>query len=565
MTRGGMLAGFLGLADPVHRRWLLGRLRNRWPAGTDPAIPAYRGAIPVAETPGRNGLADLVPPKAVTVLLTLPGGEALRVVPGKADGVIERPWSDPAAMAAFHGFAWLSQDPDGVALATLWPAWLDRYAPPTPANPAWQADIAAERALALLDIARRRGLPQPGERTLAALGDHARVLLGSFAHPEADPAATLRRAQALVRLGLALAMPATAAFGFGALLSEAGRLLMPSGVANLDSTHHHLRVCQSLADAWLAAQRHDRTEAPAVEALLRRALAVVPLLTLPGGFPLIGDVVDSLPPKWLAGLLRGAPMDQGWTGRLPPEEQAKIAELRESCLQDDLEALRIDGWLRVDLGRWRGLWHMACDGWPAADGHGHQDLGAAELHFDTVALFVDPGGGRLDTASCRRASAHGGLQFNRHDPLPFARAGYSQDFRRQVGGQPPRQRAEFDGVSLAFGKLMGAPGLREGRRRWRFDGDGLTVDEALNGTGRVLVTRRFLTPLAVHREDPKTVRLEGSGKRFRLSADQPVTVTDGCRWRGHGVTEPLKIIEVGGPVNLPWRGGIRLSVCQDPA
>lgn len=569
MMRGGWLAGLQALADPVQRRWLLGRMRNRWPVTPEAPVPAYRGNIPAAESAGRNRLPDLVPVKPATVLLTLPGGDALRVVPGKPDGLVERHWSDPATTAAFHGFAWLAQDTEGAALATLWPAWLDRFGAGRPSSRAWDADIVAERSLALLDMARWRGLPGPRDRTLTALARHAQILLASFTDATAPAIALTRRAQALLRLGLELAMPATAEFALTALLAESDRLLRPSGVANVESTHYHLRLCQGLADAWLATLRHQRPQAGAVEAVLRRAMAVVPQLTLPGGLPLVGDVVENLPVGWLKGLLRGAPMDQGWTGRLPADERARLGQLRDACLLDDLEALRADGWLRVTVGQWSGLWHAATDGWPAFDGHGHQDAGSCELHFADVPVFVDPGGSRTGAINgrslCRRASAHGGLQLNGHDPYPFDYPDYSGDFRREIEGAPPSLRAEFDGASLSFCRLAGAGGLREGSRHWRFIGDSLGLDEVLNGTGRVLVTRRFLTPLAVRREDPKTALLEGAGRRFRLVADQPVTISDGCRWNGFGVTEPLHVIEISGHFNLPWRGSLRLTVCQDPA
>lgn len=563
-----MLAGIQALADPVQRRWLLGRVRNRWPVAPETSVPAYRNAIPAAEAPGRTELSDLTPAKPTTVLLTLPGGDALRVVPGKPDGLVDRHWNDPATTKAFHGFAWTAQDTDGTALATLWPAWLDRYGAGGHPAQAWNADVVAERSLALLDMIRRHGLPGPRDRTLAALTGHAHALLASFAETSATAMALTRRAQALIRLGLELAMPATAEFGFTALLAESERLMLPSGVANVDSTHYHLRLCQELADAWLAAIRHDRPQAAPLEAVLRRAMAVVPPLTLPGGLPFIGDVVEDLPVGWLKGLLRNAPMDQGWTGRLPANERARLGELRDDCLLADLEALRADGWLRLDLGPWSGLWHSAIGGWPAFDGHGHQDAGSCELHFGGVPVFVDPGGGRTGAINggrlSRHAAAHGGLQLNGRDPYPLDHPDYSEAFRREIVGTAPSLRAEFDGASFTFGKLGGGNGLREGSRRWHFLGDGFGIDEMLNGTGRALVTRRFLTPLTVRREDPQTVRLEGGGQRFRLIADQPVSISDGCRWNGFGVTEPLHIIEISGRFNLPWRGSLRVVACQDP-
>jgi hypothetical protein len=559
---GGFLGQLQALADPVQRQWLWGRLRNRWTAVPKSAPPAYLQCIPAAERPGQVTFHELSPEKTATVVLTLPGDETLRVTAGKADGLIDRKWDDPAAAEAFQGFAWTGQDPFGVALATLWPVWLDRYAEVDRSSLAWTPDIVAERAIALLDGARTIGLPAPRAKTLAVLATHAAVLLDSFTDPFAQPSALARRAHALIRLGLDLAMPATGHFGLTALLAECDRLLLPSGIGNMESTHFHLRLCQSLADAWLTALRHDRAEAGALEQVLRRALAVVPLITLPGGLPLIGDVAETLPVGWLTGLLRGAPIDQGWAARLTITERNRLETLRDQCLYPDLEALRADGWLRVDQEGWSGLWHAAPSGWPAFDGHGHQDLGACELHFGEVPVFVDPGGGPDGDVNgrglCQKATAHGGLQLNHHDPYPLNHPDYSDNFRLQIGGSPLRLQAEYDGASLLFGTVAGIGGLREGSRHWHFAEGGIIIDDMLNGTGRYLVSRRFLTPLSVHKEDPQTVLLEGSNHRFRMVADQPLTITKGLRWKGFGTTEMLHVIEIDQQANLPWRGRIRV-------
>jgi len=562
---GGFLTGLRALADPVQRLWLWGRIRNRWTAVPAAPPPAYLNSVPAAESAGPTRFSDLSPGTAAPVLLALPGGETLRIAAGKTDALIDRRWETPGAEEAFHGFAWTAQDPDGAALATLWPIWLNRHSAIEPSTLAWNADIVAERALALLDMAQRRGLPAPRSQTMTVLAGHAALLLSSFTDRAAPPSALARRAHALIRLGLDLAMPATATFGITALLAECDRLLLPSGVGNMESSHFHLRLCHSLADAWLAARRHGRSETAALERILRHAMAVLPLLALPGGLPLIGDIAENLPIGWLNGLIRGNAMTQGWTGLLAPEDGARLAALRDQCLQPDLEALRADGWLRVDQQGWSGLWHAAPTGWPAFDGHGHQDLGSCELHFDGVPIFVDPGGnpkGAINgQAPCRAATVHGGLQLNRRDPYPLNHPAYTDAFRSYAGGTSPRLRAEFDGASLLFGGLAGIGGLKEGSRRWHFAESGVAVDDMLNGTGRYRLSRRLLTPLAVRLEDPQTVLLEGSGRRFRMTADHPLAVGEGLRWSGYGTVETLRSIEITGRINLPWRGQIRVLPC----
>lgn len=555
---GGFLTNLRALADPVERRWLIGRLRGRWSAPREKPRPAFLDSLPAAEPPGRIAWKDLPAGIARSCLLSLPGGKTLPLEP-------EQSWNgyrfdDPAIAAAFHGFSWLANDPQGIALVTLWPSWLEAF--PAGTHPAWAPDITTERAIALLDTAARIGLPGPRRRTQEALVAHAVHLIDSLDDPDLMPSALLRRGHALARLGLELAMPGYAGFALALLTAETPRLLRRSGMSSFESTHHHLRLCQSLADIWLAARRHGRNEAPAIEALLRRALAVIPALCLGNDLPLVGDVAESLPPGWLSGLIRGNPMSEGWTGQLAAADRALLQGLRDDCFFTDLEALCAEGWLRVDIGGWKGLWHVAQHGWPALDSHGHQDLGATELYFGDVPVFVDPGGSLLGNlngqALCRKASAHGGVQMDGRAPYPVDRPHYDDVFRQSVAGKPPVLAAEFDGASLTFGTLAGINGLREGVRRWHFVDGGLVIDDLLNGNGRYLLSRRLVTPLAVSREDERTVLLEGHGKRFRLIADVPLSTGEGVRWVGFGLTEPVHFIEINSRVNLPWRGELRL-------
>jgi hypothetical protein len=226
----------------------------------------------------------------------------------------------------------------------------------------------------------------------------------------------------------------------------------------------------------------------------------------------------------------------------------------------DLEAIRPEGWLRVDTQGWGGLWHAAPDGWLEVGGCGHHDVGSCELHYDGVRLFVDPGGSPLGDVNGaglgRSAAAHGGLQLAGREPFPTDHPAYSDGFRRRVGGPAPSLRAEWDGASLASGGFAWLGGPSDVRRRWRFSGASLVIDDFVNGTGRFLVTRRLLTPLAVSPGDPGVLLLDGGGKRFRLSAGLPLSVSSAYRWTGYGRAEPIRLIEMDARVNLPWRGQI---------
>lgn len=547
------------LDDPVERCWLVGRALKRWKPAATTTLPPEVTVPPAPEAPGRPAWRDLAAPPA-RGRMELPGSRSLPLFPGQSWAGYR--FDDPALAAAFHGFSWLAGDPDGGLLATFWPAWIDAFADDDAGQPAWQPDIVAERTLALLGAAARIGLPGPASATAASLTAHVRCLATSLSRAGTPPMRRLRRAHALARAALLLAMPATADFGLKVVTFEAGRLLCRSGISALGSTHFHLLLCQSLADLWLAVRRHRPQAGAPLEALLRRALAPMSALRLPGGLPLIGDIAESLPPGWLDGLVRGNDPTVGWTGRLDGADRDLLTRLRDDCCLADLETLRADGWLRADVGPWSGLWHVP-QGWPDADSHDHQDLGAPELHLRGVPVFVDPGGSPVGAcnggAACRSAAAHGGLQLDGTDPIPCGRPHYDDAFRRHVTGRLPTLAAEFDGATLEFGRLAGADGLREGHRHWRFSDDGgLVIEDLLNGNGRYRLDRRLVTPLAVERISGNEVGLAGGGVALRLTADAPVTLSEVPRHAGYGDSRPLTMIDMAGTINLPWRGSVRV-------
>jgi hypothetical protein len=558
---------FEPLADPLQRRWTLGRLFGRWPAAERFTAhrPPYLDVLPAADSPGSVEFALLsAQPAPSPRLLDLPG-RTLRLDADTADQAVDRQLPDEAA-AAFHSFAWLAQDADGSLLATVWPAWRNRFATPNGRSPAWQGAVPAERAVAIVDFARRHGLPAPLDATIGLLAAHAAFIARTLAyHGERGTGSLLaHQGRALYRLGVDLDMPQTARLGLALLDGEARRLILPSGVSRDESTHHHLLLARSYLDAWLAARRGCRPEADRLKEVAGRLLAVVPALHLPGGLPLMGDVAETLPAGWLDGLLPGADLGVGWTGRWPASEQAALGELRDSCRLTDLEALRPDGWLRLDLNGWSGLWHAPAGGWLSAAGHGHQDLGACQLHHAGTPILVDPGGSPLGQTNgdriCRLAGVHGGLQLDDHAPLATDRSCFSDAFRRQHGASPPDLRSECDGVSLTFAGFAGVGGPRQVRRYWRLAADGLAIDDHVLGTGRFVLTRRLITPLLVAGKASDGLLLDGGGRRFRLSADAPLAVGRGLQWRGFGQAHEVRFIEIKARVDLPWRGSVRLAL-----
>jgi len=337
----------------------------------------------------------------------------------------------------------------------------------------------------------------------------------------------------------------------------------PSGVLREDSSHAHLLYTRAVVDAWLAARRRNRTEAGLLQALAGRLLAVIPALTLPGGMPLVGDVLPGDAPALLTGLHRDAPLDHGWTATLNADDRAALAALRDSRPLCDLESLRADGWLRVDLRRWAGLWHAAVEGWPFCPGHGHQDIASFDLHYEGIPIFVDPGNGDAKAAGLYRSAAvHNGLQLNGRSPYPPSRSFYNAAFRRDIAGPPPRLRAEFDGASLVFHGFSRLGGPGECVRGWRFTDDSLVIDDFLKGTGRFELVRRLVTPLSASLQEDGTVLLTGPDSlRLIVDGGMPAILGVGSRSTAEGGRVPVQVIEFVSPkANLPWRGQITVRL-----
>lgn len=557
------------LEDPVARRWMRDRFLGRW--RTEPPPPRPAPMVPsqdiiqsqCARSEFGGSHAPLVRPQPGTPLRLCLPGYTLDIVRSDGGAVTAVPWNDPHQHCAMHAFAWLTGDDGPALLALLWPDWLDLHEQPD-SGPVWSPKTTALRAVALLDIARNSGLPEPRSRTLAALATHIERLCTALGEP-VFPAPNLDRAilaHALARLGLDLGVPAAADLGLALLIEEAERLCAPSGMSLMESSFHHRDLTRLCVDGWLAAQRANRTEARSLEGLAHRFLGALHALTLPGGLPPIGNILPLSPEGWLNGLLRDADPAQGWTGLLAPEDRNRLVFLRDSASLADLTALEQDGWLRQDLGPWSGLWHMPPSGWTHQAGEGHRDISAFVLHYDSVPIFTDPGGAPCSAlnggSDVLLAKYHGGLMLDGQPPYPVDHAGYSDAFRRAIGGEAPRLRAEYDGASLAMAGFNRLGGPCETERRWRFDAGRLTIEDRIGGTGRFRATRRLITPLAIMSDEAGLI-LEGHGQRFRLSCPDTARIETSAIHPGFGAARPATLIEWTTRVNLPWRSTLTLE------
>jgi hypothetical protein len=566
-------------ADPVLRKWLVRRLTGGAASPSPFAAhrPPYLNGVPGPDSQDTQpqappeafeplGTKTPAEPPVESIELPLPG-LTLRLEPGAEKDVFTRSYGDMETLLALHRFAWvpLLETFDANAAAwtqALWDVWRRSFSRPGK-DWAWHPYTAAERAINLLDLARIHGLPGPVDETVSLLADHATEIhrrLEYFGDHDTSNHLS-NNGRGLFRIGLALGLNWAARAGAEILDREAARIFMPSGVLREGSSHYHLLVARNYADAWLAALRHGRPEEEAFLIITRKALAVVPWLILPGGMPLVGDISPDCPPEHLLGL---AGLESGWVAGLGDDDRAAILAQIEKTRPADNEELAQDGWLRFSRGPWSGLWHTAPGGWPQAPGHGHQDTGGFELHFDGTPVFVDPGRGAYgedgEAAHYRSSLVHNTVTVDGTDPYPNNKPYYDDAFRRDIAGPAPELNGGGDEVVLGhhgFGRFKGLGSLR---RQWRFTNDAMTLTDTLEGDGRHLVTRRFATPLEAEAGAGGVV-LKGGGRTFHLnSPDASAAVREITLWRAYGSGRLGSLIEFTTEAQLPWTGEIRLEV-----
>lgn len=551
-------------ADPVLRRWLAARVLKRTPGepAFTPHHPPYLGS-------GWQGLALEQP--SVT-LARLPAGApngplrmrlagaTVTIPPGGEAEAVAASFDDIEAGLSLHRFAWvplMEPDADPRWVNVLWQAWAQRFGT-LDDGWAWHPYTAAERAINLLTFARRHGLPDGAADLLAT---HAPVIAKGLEwfgdHHTSNHCANNGRG--LYLLGLGLGLPAAAEAGACILLAEGRRIFRDSGVLREASTHYHLLLTRQWASVWLAACAQDRPEAAEFERILRRALAVLPAFALPGGFPLMGDVSPDCPPSHLFGLLPHGDATCGWTGLLNADDRAALAALWDGAAPD----LAGDGWLRQDVGPWSGLWHAEPAGWSPMPGHGHQDCGAAEIHFDGEAIFVDPGRGSYESAGEAdpyvAAGVHGTLTLDGLDPYPPNKPYYAPDFRAAWAG-PADLTAEPDGVRLTH-RGYARLGVPEVLRHWQFDQSRMVIEDAVDGRGTHRLDRRMITGLPVTLVDGAAVLTTCMGRRLRVSApDGAPELAPLILWSAYGEGRPGTAITFSAQARLPWRGTILIEV-----
>jgi len=518
-------------ADPVLRHWLIGRALGRWPGG--PAFTAHRPPylsemLPLATEAASEGvgkfaeISDVLPSGSLELELA---GKTLTVEPGGEEALYERAFDDIETLLSLHRFAWilsLKDDTDPAWINLLWKAWRVRFGTPDSSWP-WHPYTAGERAVNLITYAERHGLPGPAADTVQVLAAHAPAIIERLEyfgdHNTSNHLANNGRA--LLVLGRTFGMNNTAAIGERILTEEASRIFTPSGILREGSSHYHLLLTRLYEEAAIYSE--------ALVPVARKARNVAEALLLPGGLPLIGDISPDISPD---GLLSQLALETGKGNR----------------------ELAGDGWLRMDTGKWSGLWHASPDGFAHMPGHGHQDTGSFELHFNDEAVIIDPGRGAYgdsgDAALYRSAALHNGLTIDGTDPFPPNKPYYNKAFCSAITGSTPVLEATESGVRIDW---------KDRHREWQFNGDRHEIVDLVDGTGLHRVTRTLITPLDVELTE-SGVLLSGCRKSYQLCCtDGDISVRPVMRWRAYGQSDAAHAITFNKVVALPFAGRITLE------
>lgn len=558
--------------DPVLRRWLIARGtgRERGAPSFTPHRPGYlSGDLPDFSPDGVT--LDLtscnLPLPVEPLTLSLPGHET--TVAADAPGALfDQTFPETESLLAAHRFAWVplqaangSLDPAWVA--HLWAAWCDAHAAPD-AGWAWHPYTAAERAINLLDFARRHGLPGPRDASLRLLALHAGAIAErlEFFGDHYTSNHLSNNGRGLFALGLALGREDWADLGAHILMAEAGRIFRRSGVLREGSTHYHLLLTRNYLDAFIRARRHDRGEASTFEEVARQALGIMPAFDLPGGLPLIGDISPDAPPDFLHGLLPSGNATTGWLATLNDEDRAAVRRVMDSARPVSPDRLAEDGWHRVDVGRWSMLTFVSPEGWPPMPGHAHQDMASAEIHLDDRVLLCDPGRGGYgdagEAAEYVSATVHNGIRIDGADPYPVNRPYYSDRFRARVGGDVPATERHRDGLELSFGGFGRLKGIGRVTRRWSMEGNCLEIHDRLDGRGTHTVDRLLHTPFPVSVEDGAAI-VDLGDECVRIAGETAPEIEETRRWTAYGVPAPAWQIRFSDRVDLPADLKIRVE------
>lgn len=476
--------------------------------------------------------------------------------------LFDRAFSDLETTLAAHRFAWVpfagtALDVDWVN--AIWKCWIEKFGADRTGWP-WHAYTAAERAINIIDFATRHGLPGDRNETVEVLAGHAGAIRNNLEYFGEHYTSNhlSNNGRGLLKIGLALGLEEYADDGARILVAEAGRIFGRSGLLNEGSSHYHLLITRNYIDAWVAADGAGLEHASILGHIAERAVAAIPVLCLPGGMPLIGDVSPDAPPacfSFLTGAARHGTTQPSLTNA--ELHQASVDLLsRVTPLSPDRAAE--DGWHRFEAGNWRALAYVPPDGWPPMPGHGHQDLGSFELHYGETPVVIDPGRGSYADPEYARAAVHSGVTIDGRDPSPVNRPYYDDTFRRRVISQAPEFARTREGRilrSYGFSRIFG---VGKFEREWRFANESLDIIDRIDGRGIHRIDRRFFTSANVKIEN-EGATLSAGGRQWKIRADTVPTTKKAMHWTAYGSGLQGTVITFSQLQKLPYEGATVLE------
>ena len=547
------------LDDPVLRRWLVRRLAGLekpppvFVAGQPPYLPAVTQDAARADTCIEGFPAGSFQPPQLPIAISLPG-RTVELAPEDPSALFTQSYDDLETQLAAHRFAWVpiagdAVDPDWVA--ALWGAWADRFGSGESGWP-WHAYTAAERAINIIDFARRFGLPGEPDETGALLVRHAEIIRGNLEYFGEHYTSNhlSNNGRGLLRIGTALGRDDHAETGAKIMVAEAGRIFGRSGMLREGSTHYHLLLTRNYIDAWLDAKSAGLEQAAMLRDIAERALAVIPGLCLPGGLPLIGDISPDVPPAFLAAL-SGHDDPAAWPVNLPEDRRRDARSFIGSNNPVSPDRLAGDGWHRFGGHGWQALAFVSPNGWPPMPGHGHNDLGSFELHDGATPVIIDPGRGTYVDTVYADADMHNYITIDDAGPMAVNRPYYSGVFRRGVIGATPTMSRTRDGRILCHEGFSRYSKVGAAEREWRFHEGHIEIVDRIAGRGHHRIRRRFFTGADASISDAGAV-LAVQNRTYCMSSTVPPTIGETICWTGYGRDRPGRLIVFDQPVSLPF-------------
>ena len=540
-------------SDPILRSWLIGRLIGRWKG--EPAYTAHHPSylsdlLPLfPESPTKQFSCLSTDTPKVELQIKLP---CISIVlrPGDEKKLFTRHFSDIETKLALHRFAWISEFGEDVPadwVAAIWRAWVKKYS--TVDNSwAWHPYTVSERAVNILSFIERYGLPGSMEKTLNILAAHAQAISNKLEyfgdHHTSNHLANNGRG--LYLLGLTLGLKQTANIGGRILIEEAKRIFHSSGILREGSSHYHMLLTRNFEEVANAAKKYNREEATSLRSIANKARTAAKVMILPGGLPLVGDISPDISPNLLL-------------------KQMGLIKTYFHPSTKEHSFFKGSGWYRKDCGPFSALWHAAPEGWSQMPGHGHQDTGSFELHYNDEPIFVDPGRGHYgetgDAALYRSALTHNTLIIDEADPYPPNKPYYCNTFRRLYGGPNPRVELSDNSLELMHNGYERFAGIKHVNRKWTFNNNSMSIIDTVNGQGKHKINRILITPLGVDR-DGKNVLLHSDKAFFRLISDDTPSIATFPIWKSYGSSYLGNAIVFSHEGKLPWTGKLLFERVQ---